>query len=518
MANISGTNSSDLIHVSGDGVAENGTSLTDVPNATNGDDVIYAGNGNDVIRGGGGVDVAHGESGNDVFILLSAFDLAVGETYDGGDGQDWLDGTKVTTAVSLKRVALSDLEVLYGFGAGVSLRSSQLAQFDHINTGKLTLLDGGTVNLLNAFVATKQINLSNAATTLILSLDPESGTSFKGFSGKVRGGAGKDNIEVASAVSDISANAYTLHGGGGDDRINVNAGAARLYGDAGNDWITIGTGTVTARGGSGNDRIDMRFAAPSAVLDGGSGRDTLWGGWMNGDIDLSAYDIRGFETIAGFRDKVSMAIAQFASVTNLDLASSLIVKDSGIVDLSHVHLAHGMYLFFADANDTVTVGAWPKFEIVNFHLGAGDDSFVVVAPPATRQHLQVHVYGEEGNDTIRGGRTDDTLDGGAGDNVLTGSGGSDVFVFSSGNGVITDFQGLKSGQTPFDQIGFRDAISPTRYLGEGDFTAHDLTEVRYDGVKLLVDLDGNGSVDLSVTVTGMTAASQLHSGYFAWMG
>ena len=518
MVNVWGTNGSDLIHVAGDGGSVAGTWLTDVPRATDGDDVIYARDGHDVIRGGGGKDVAYGGVGDDVFVLRTASDLALGEAYYGGDGQDWLYAADVTTAVSLEGITLSRLEVLYGFGAGLSLRSGQLAQFNRINTGTLTLLDGGTLNLSNAYVATSQINLANAATTLILSLDPETGTSFKGFSGVVQGGAAKDWVEVVSSSFDINLNAVTLRGGGGDDRLIVNAGAARLYGDAGHDWISTGIGTISAQGGRGNDRIDMLFPKLGALLDGGSGRDMLTGAAMGGDtVDLTVYRIRGIEVISGFSGAVTMSIAQLAQVTVLDLAQGVYVKDSGILDLSRMHMAHGMFMAFADGDDRVTVTAWPKPEIVDFHLGGGNDSFTVVTPPATPHHLQVHVYGDAGNDTITGGRAPDTLEGGAGNDLLTGGAGSDTFVFSDGDDVIADFGNLNGGSRG-DQIGFRGGISPPRYLGEGDFTARSLTEIRFDGTKLVVDLDGNGTADLTITLTGMTAANQLVAGEFIWMG
>ena len=192
MANVFGTDNNDFIHLAGDGAIVTG--LHDVPTATSGNDVIYAKAGDDLIRGGGGVDVMYGGVGNDTFILREALDLAVGERYIGGDGTDWLDGGAVTTAVSLDGVYLSSIEGLYGFGAGLSLHASQLAGKQFLNTGTLTVLDSGVIDLTFVQVVTTKIVLSNFGNDLTLTLSSNTATGFIGFHGNVYGGALADRI------------------------------------------------------------------------------------------------------------------------------------------------------------------------------------------------------------------------------------------------------------------------------------------------------------------------------------
>ena len=71
--------------------------------------------------------------------------------------------------------------------------------------------------------------------------------------------------------------ADTLHGGAGDDTIDVVNGAGNVVdGGAGNDEITLGEGIDNISGGAGNDTIavdnDLKL---DDTIDGGDGTDTL---------------------------------------------------------------------------------------------------------------------------------------------------------------------------------------------------------------------------------------------------
>lgn len=103
------------------------------------------------------------------------------------------------------------------------------------------------------------------------------------------------------------------------------------------------------------------------------------------------------------------------------------------------------------------------------------------------------------------------MDGGAGADNLTGGSGSDIFRYltSSDSGAtaadrITDFR-----QTEGDRIDLSGIISgggTLSFLGSGSFT-NIAGQVRYSqqggDTTLLIDLDGNGSGDMVVTVTGL---------------
>ena len=76
-----------------------------------GADMIHGGGGADVITGGAGVDTLFGDAGTDLFIIASATDGGVGETYDGGADSDTLRVTG-TAALDLSDDHLTSIEIL----------------------------------------------------------------------------------------------------------------------------------------------------------------------------------------------------------------------------------------------------------------------------------------------------------------------------------------------------------------------------------------------------------------------
>lgn len=86
-------------------------------------------------------------------------------------------------------------------------------------------------------------------------------------------GDGDDQLNIADCVS-LPA---TVHGGGGNDRLNAGAGPAVLLGDAGNDFLKGGCGRDILMGGQGED-----------LLVGGAAGDVLVGGATKCDQDDEA--------------------------------------------------------------------------------------------------------------------------------------------------------------------------------------------------------------------------------------
>jgi Ca2+-binding RTX toxin-like protein len=121
-----------------------------------------------------------------------------------------------------------------------------------------------------------------------------------------RGGAGRDNISVSSAITkraelygDTGRDVITggsgsnyihggadndilyggnnaaafdeIYGGDGDDRLEGREGGDALYGEGGNDTLVGGNGWDYLRGGAGNDYLDMR--GDTIGIDSGYGDD-----------------------------------------------------------------------------------------------------------------------------------------------------------------------------------------------------------------------------------------------------
>jgi hypothetical protein len=75
---------------------------------------------------------------------------------------------------------------------------------------------------------------------------------------------------------------------------------------------------------------------------------------------------------------------------------------------------------------------------------------------------------------------------------------------------------LNGGGEEGDVIEFRGiGLGGFVYLGTGNFSGgSDNSEARISGNKLLVDLNGDGVADFTLTMTGLTNASQLSASDF----
>lgn len=122
------------------------------------------------------------------------------------------------------------------------------------------------------------------------------------------------------------------------------------------------------------------------------------------------------------------------------------------------------------------------------------------------------LLGGAGADTLDGGAGRDRLPGGAGADVLTGGAGADRFVFTKAADLrgetLTDFTPAQGDKIDLSRV---DADSTTKgmqdfsFLGADAFTgtAGELRAVVTGGeTRLLADLDGDGTADLRLILTG----------------
>ncbi len=146
--------------------------------------------------------------------------------------------------------------------------------------------------------------------------------------------------------------------------------------------------------------------------------------------------------------------------------------------------------------------------------GTAADTITVTDALATR------LIGGLGNDSLTGGGGADQITGGEGRDTMTGAAGVDRFIFGSAldspaaaGDTITDFatgsdllvfSGLEQGMFSF--------------LGSGTLTGMGASEASFnDATKLLsVDVDGDGTADIAMTLTGVSLAS-LSSTDFLWL-
>src|SRR5215207_5954300 len=293
---ISGSPSADLIDVGG------------------GDDILSGDIGNDVIRGGAGNDTIVG--GPDVIPKLTETTVTVtgySPVIDGvgarmkllingqqiGDIVEFHnatgpDGYQTYTFQLRNPTTISSLDVAFINDAVTSGGDRNLYIKDiTVNGEHLAVSEGvnpsspGTWNLYQ----NKSIHYDMTGHQELFFGASTDDDSLEGGTGKdvINGGAGADAIQGGAGNDTITGGpgADVIHGGADDDTINSGAGIAtatdQLYGDDGNDIVKASTGDTGALldGGTGKDQLYGSWAAN--VMNGGDGNDYLSG---SGGLDV----------------------------------------------------------------------------------------------------------------------------------------------------------------------------------------------------------------------------------------
>jgi Ca2+-binding RTX toxin-like protein len=329
-------------------------------------------NDNDYISGAGGNDIIYGGAGND--------------SIDGGSGND----------------------ALYG-GAGNDSITSEAYN-------GASILDGGTgLNYLrlNRALSTSAFVFSIANPSVLQVL--ADGTTLVNFHNiYFSGGSGNDNVTGSDGedVFDGRNGDDTFFGGGGIDRLTGDAGNDTLYGGAGNDSLSGGQGNDTLYGDDGND-----------FLDGSFGNDFLYGG--AGNDYLSVDGLAGVAVLDGGTGINSLRLNRPASATGLVFSianpsvTQVLADGTTLVNIHQIDFGGG------SGNDDVTGG--DLRDIFDgrdgndmFSGGGGDDS----------------LRGDIGNDTLRGGSGSDFIEGGQGNDTMYGDDGNDDITSNFGLDVI----------------------------------------------------------------------------------
>lgn len=132
------------------------------------------------------------------------------------------------------------------------------------------------------------------------------------------------------------------------------------------------------------------------------------------------------------------------------------------------------------------------------------------------------ITGNGAANRLLGQAGDDVLTGNAGNDTLTGGAGADHFVFTvaGGNGfdTITDFNALAGGAHQGDVIELNGLLTDTfAYMGGATFSGgSDNSEARVVGSQVQIDVNGDGTADILITLSGLTNAGQLSINDFMW--
>lgn len=199
---------------------------------------------------------------------------------------------------------------------------------------------------------------------------------------------GKDSIDGAQG-NDV------LLGLDGKDWLTGGAGDDLLKGGAGDDRLEGGPGLDTLVGGLGDDILGGVFT--TALCLGGAGDDVVIGGagaTLNGGDGVDTFQLELFGT-----SSVSINLTPMANGREVHLfdGTTLLHVESGFLSMG----AGDDQVTTSDADVTV--------------LGNGGNDTINGWDTLVAHHL----YGDDGDDIIEGGKLDDYLDGGRGEDTVS---------------------------------------------------------------------------------------------------
>lgn len=331
-------------------------------------DVIDVGGGADSLSGGLGDDIIKGGGGNDTIIggpdTLAPLDTTVVTVTGYGSV---VDGVGAQMQLRVNGEPIGDP---VEFHTAADPSDYQSYTFSFRNPDEVTSLDVGFINDgtgaggdRNLYI--KGITVNGEELTVDDATNPSS--------------PGTWNLYGNRAIHYDMTGRQDLFFGSGSDNDVINGGG-------GNDNIVGGTGVDVINGDAGNDIIKAVKGNTGTLLDGGEGRDQLYGGSAANNL------------IGGEGDDY------------LSGGGGLDIMQGG------------------NGNDTLKGGT----AAAQFYGDAGNDTF----------------QGGTGNEYMSGGIGNDKFTGGAGNDQLSGGDGNDTFVFGPNfeHDVITEFQTVTSAQ------------------------------------------------------------------------
>ncbi len=278
-------------------------------------------------------------------------------------------------------------------------------------------------------------------------------------------------IDISNIYTDID-HFMATYGTGGNDSLTGTAGNDLLYGYAGNDSLN---------GLAGND-----------TLDGGTGSDTaVYRG------NFSDYTINYDNTTAIFtvHDNVSGRDG-IDSVNSVELFQFADVTKTAVSVIPLVPMVRNGISFLPDryTGPATAAGGVP----IHFQF-IGDSTGEVLIGTADKDFINV----AGGVDAVNAGAGNDVIDGGTGSNFLTGGAGTDIF-FSDGRGGVTTWSTITDWQAGEQLSVWGWTPGTSRIVAWVQAGA-----AGYEGLTMHADLNGDGTIDTSVTFTGITSQSQL---------
>ena len=475
----------------------NAASGADSLRGDDGNDTLNGLNGNDSLDGGNGIDSLYGGGNND-YLIARIQDGVYGGTgddlisvqsdlpavLDGGFGNDIL---RFESSYDISGATLVSIEQA-NLNGNVQMTAAQLNQFSLISgygpgytTATLSLTQGGTADVTLDSAMSVSFNLNGSTTGDTITFNPAGLQQIN-----VSAGDGNDSIFAAAGNDSLRGEGGndTLRGSNGNDSLDGGLGIDSLDGGAGNDYILIRAGD-RAYGGNNDDLLSVTESLP-AVLDGGTGQDTLrlessydiTGATitgieqlnLNGQVFLTATQLGSFGTVAGY------SAAYTTAQVRLTAGGTAIVNLSGTLTV-------GFTLTGSSQNDDIKFNA-NYLGAISTYAGFGNDSI-------TSGSGNDYLRGEQGNDTLSGLGGNDTMEGGAGGDLLIGGTGIDTLYGGTGRDTFQFATGSASPAATPDRIMDFEAAG----VGQGDLI--DLALIDADGAQGAQDSFVFGSLTLA---------------------
>jgi Ca2+-binding RTX toxin-like protein len=370
------------------GASMTGSGLNDTVTGGAGADTIAGAGGDDALNGGNGVDLVDysGATGG-VSVDLSA------NSATGAAGNDSLGGFEQVRGSAHNdtlKGSLANDTLTGGLGNDQFLIAAGTDVITDLgNDVDIVIVDDGAT--LNATISAAWIATSSTANNGVANLSTDGkAVDLTGVTSTLGRGWTITNTGAATSI-DGSGYADILIGGDGDDT---------LFGSQGDDSINGGGGQDLLQGGAGQDTLV------------GNGFDTMEGGGgadLFRILDAELIDVRGVTGSISFDD---------SAIDTLDL--SLLTSGATTV------------LFTTDFNAEVSIGGSVKLTLNSV------EGFILanVANTFTGRAQAESVTGGNLNDTLSGGAGNDTLNGGDGIDQIAPGTGADQVNLGNGNDVM----------------------------------------------------------------------------------
>ncbi|MBP2294336.1 DUF4347 domain-containing protein [Azospirillum rugosum] len=448
-------------------------------------DTLFGDAGDDLMAGGGGADSMEGGAGNDTLIGDWDADTMIGgdgdDTFYSGEHTDRASGTAYDEADSISGGAGNDTYIIAGQSDAGTVTFDGGTGTDTLRISSVTVTDPESVIYdtnnpqpkLNT-VATPAIDISGMRLTSVERLDlvgtpfhtvTMTGAQANGFTEGVSGARVGDAFKIVGATM-----SGTVGSGNGS---TLTAGQAQAETVNGVTLLHIGTDAT-----AGGD-VTLRFA----------------GSFTAGQFQVSGDTVTLVTAPTTTPPDTTPPTTTPPTTTPPDTTPPTTTPPTTTPPTTTP--STDMQRTVGGVAETVKASAYSGPVSSLKWSFMGDDRGEALSGSADNDFI--NMLG--GDDAANGQSGDDVLDGGAGSNFLTGGAGSDTFFVDARGGLTTwsTVTDLDKGEWA-TLWGYNPGTSKLTWEEMGGADG-------YKGATAHVDIDGNGSIDASMTFTGKSVGA-----------